>query len=287
MDASASELIRGRGPLLTLKVQEQLQAARANAPQTIECSLDLERSQATVEIRPEEWVHAGQSYPYLDRCNERTIYFWTGAQFAPAQRFSNSLIKLVPTQWGAPTFEIDGIKMLVTAKVSPFSDAQQKVALIQPRGKSILDTCAGLGYFATWCLRGDAAEVVSFEKNPDVLWLRTLNPWSPEGSGQLDPRLHISLADVSERITIIPNARFDAVLHDPPRFGIAGELYSQAFYDELARVLKPKGKLFHYTGTPNKLTSGRDVPREVTARLQRAGFETRLQGDGVLATRRK
>ena len=51
----------------------------------------------------------------------------------------------------------------------------------------------------------------------------------------------------------------DAVLHDPPRFGIAGELYSQSFYDQLARVLRPRGRLFHYTGTPNKLTSRRDV----------------------------
>ena len=33
-------------------------------------------------------------------------------------------------------------------------------------------------------------------------------------------------------------ASVDAILHDPPRFGIAGELYSQAFYDQLARVLK-------------------------------------------------
>ncbi len=74
-------------------------------------------------------------------------------------------------------------------------------------------------------------------------------------------------------------------LHDPPRFGIAGELYSQAFYDQLARVLRRKGKLFHYTGSPNKLTSGRDVPNEVATRLRRAGFSTELNGDGVLATR--
>ena len=75
----------------------------------------------------------------------------------------------------------------------------------------------------------------------------------------------------------------DAILHDPPRFGIAGELYSQAFYDQLARVLKPRGLLFHYTGSPNKLTSGRDVPREVQQRLTRAGFAAELSGDGVLA----
>jgi hypothetical protein len=50
-------------------------------------------------------------------------------------------------------------------------------------------------------------------------------------------------------------------------------------------VLKRRGRLFHYTGTPNKLTSGRDVPNEVAKRLRRAGFTAELNGDGVLATR--
>ena len=79
---------------------------------------------------------------------------------------------------------------------------------------------------------------------------------------------------------------FDAVLHDPPRLGIAGELYSLLFYDQLARVLKRKGKLFHYTGAPNKLTSGRDVPGEVARRLRRAGFAAELSGDGFLAVKK-
>jgi predicted methyltransferase len=78
----------------------------------------------------------------------------------------------------------------------------------------------------------------------------------------------------------------DAALHDPPRFGIAGELYSQVFYEQLARVLRHKGRLFHYTGTPNKLTTGRDVPAEVTSRLRRAGFSVEPSGDGLLAVRK-
>jgi predicted methyltransferase len=51
-------------------------------------------------------------------------------------------------------------------------------------------------------------------------------------------------------------------------------------------VLRRGGKLFHYTGTPNRLTSGRDVPLEVTRRLARVGFDAAPQGDGVLAARR-
>jgi predicted methyltransferase len=202
-------------------------------------------------------------------------------------RFSGSLIKLVPTEWGAPTFEIDGIKMLPTAKTSPFDDARRKVALVEPQGKAVLDTCGGLGYFAACCLDAGAARIHSFEKNADVLWLRTLNPWSPDPAAPAaSGRLQLVHADVSAAIAQIGDASVDALLHDPPRFGIAGELYSQVFYDQLARVLRRGGRLFHYTGSPNALTSGRDVPREVEKRLQKAGFSARLALDGVLATRR-
>jgi uncharacterized protein len=98
--------------------------------------------------------------------------------------------------------------------------------------------------------------------------------------------LQLTQADVAEQITSLPDSCVDAILHDPPRFGIAGELYSQDFYNQLGRVIRRRGRLFHYTGTPNKLTSGRDVPGEVATRLRRAGFATELQGDGVLATRK-
>jgi len=93
------------------------------------------------------------------------------------------------------------------------------------------------------------------------------------------------LADVAAAITTLPDQSFDAALHDPPRFGIAGELYSQVFYDQLARVLRPQGRLFHYTGTPNKKTSGRDVPAEVARRLEKAGFVAELALDGVFAVK--
>ena len=84
----------------------------------------------------------------------------------------------------------------------------------------------------------------------------------------------------------MPAASVDAILHDPPRFGIAGELYSQVFYDQMARVIRRKGRLFHYTGTPNRLSSGRDVPNEVANRLRKAGFVAELNGDGVVAVRK-
>ncbi len=233
-----------------------------------------------METHTDHWSIDGRRFPYPVRCKERTVYHWTGASFEPAARYSGSLVKLVPTEWGAPTFEIDGIKMLPSSQVSPYEDARRKVALIEPRGRKVLDTCAGLGYFASWCVQGGARQITSFENNPDVLWLRGLNPWSPAAQPEV---LTVTLGDVAEHLAGLPSGAFDAILHDPPRFGIAGELYSQSFYGQLARVLRHGGQLFHYTGAPNRLTSNRDVPGEVARRLERAGFTTRFALDGVFA----
>ncbi len=270
-------------PLLTLETAQALGHARDTHAASIRCSFDLQKSVTEAQVHEDHWQWNGARFAYPARCRDRTIYYWTGESFEPVSRFSTSLVKLVPTIWGPPTFEIDGIKMLPTAQVSPYEDARRKVGLIRPRGKVILDCCGGLGYFAGWCLQEGASRIVSFEKNPDVLWLRSLNPWSPAPEAGA---LELECGDVAQAIGALPAAQFDAVLHDPPRFGIAGELYSQHFYDELARVLKPRGTMFHYTGTPNKLTSNRDVPNEVAGRLQRAGFSTTIQGDGVLAVKK-
>ncbi|MFT4179444.1 MAG: MnmC family methyltransferase [Thermomonas sp.] len=275
------------GPLLTHDNAAALLAARAAGKSAWTGSLDLGRSSGTATLREDGWAWNGLHFPYPGKLKERTIYWWDGEAFVAVSRYAGSLIKLVPTQWNVPTFEIDGIKMLPTSKESPLDDARRKVALIAPQGKTVLDTCGGMGYFAACCLDAGVAKIQSFEKNPDVLWLRTLNPWSPNAeSPAAGGRLQLAHGDVSQAIATLPDASFDAALHDPPRFGIAGELYSQVFYDQLARVLKRGARLFHYTGAPNKLTSGRDVPREVAKRLQNAGFRAELALDGVLAVRR-
>lgn len=275
------------GPLLTRPLAEALVTARDAGAAAWTGSLDLGRSSGDARLQADAWQWRGVAYPYPSRLKDRTVHYWDGDGFAPVSRYAGSLIKLVPTEWGAPTFEIDGIKMLPTSKESPIDDARRKVALVEPRGKAVLDTCGGLGYFAACCLEAGVARIHSFEKNADVLWLRTLNPWSPDPDAPASGgRLQLVHADVSDAVTRLADASVDALLHDPPRFGIAGELYSQAFYDQLARVLRRSGRMFHYTGSPNRLTSGRDVPREVAKRLEKAGFRTQLALDGVLAVRR-
>src|ERR1017187_9637933 len=111
-----------RVPLLTSKEIEQLFNSRNAGSVTLQCSLDLQVSLCTVEISPIDWAWNGRRFPYPERFKDRTVYYWADADgaFQPAARFSSSLIKLVPTEWGAPTFEIDAIKMLPSSKISPF-----------------------------------------------------------------------------------------------------------------------------------------------------------------------
>ena len=269
-------------PLLTLEVLEKMQQAASTGARIVACSFDLGCSESTANVDSEGWTWQGQRFRYPATCKERTIYFWNGSTFEAAARYTTVLVKLVPTEWGPPTFEIDGIKMLPTARVSPYADAERKVSTVKPRGKVILDTCGGLGYFAAWCMHGEAKRVLSYEKSADVLWLRGMNPWSPAAGGALS----LVHGDIAAMITALPERSVEAVLHDPPRFGIAGELYSAAFYEQLARVLVRGGRLFHYTGTPNKISRGRNLPLEVSTRLRGAGFSTEADPDGVLAVRR-
>lgn len=272
-----------RPPLLTLAAHNALETARSRGDAGVELSLDLGRSVEAVVPGPERWTRAdGTGFPYLEDCKDRTVYHWTGAAFEPAARWSGTLVKLVPTEWGAPTFELDGVKMLPTAAVSPYEDARRKVELVGVRGRRVLDTCGGLGYYAASCLAQGAVSVLSFEKSPDVRWLRELNPWSPGP----DPRLELRAGDVAGAVAGLPAGSFDVVMHDPPRFALAGELYSAAFYESLARGLRRGGRMFHYTGAPNSKSRGRDLAAEVAARLRSAGFEARPALDGVLATRR-
>ena len=107
------------GPLLTHPHAEALRAARDAGADAWSGSLDLGRSNSETHLDADGWEWRGQRYPWPAKLKDRTIYYWDREAFAAVSRYAGALIKLVPTEWGAPTFEIDGIKMLPTAKASP------------------------------------------------------------------------------------------------------------------------------------------------------------------------
>jgi len=182
----------------------------------------------------------------------------------------------------APTLELDGIHMHRIEGTTPWRDSREKVfALGVKRGDKVLDVCTGLGYTAIHALRMHASKIVTIEKHLEVLEMAEYNPWSWELA---DKRIAIVLEDAFTAVKSLEGSYFEKVIHDPPRFSRAGELYSLEFYSELYRVLKPGGKLFHYTGAPRRVR-GIDILGGVSKRLKLAGFKVRIRRDlmGILA----
>ncbi|RLG87961.1 MAG: methyltransferase [Thermoprotei archaeon] len=184
----------------------------------------------------------------------------------------NKFYKLKPVgEEEAPTIEISGIQMHRTVGITPWRDSEIKVRTLgNVRNKRVLDIGTGLGYTASWALRLGAKEVITIEIDENVLKLAQHNPWSRtlESKG-----IKIYLANALNLLPQIPDNSFDIIVHDPPRISIAGELYSYEFYKELYRVLKPGGKMFHYTGFPGK-HSNISYLKGIKERLSRAGFES-------------
>lgn len=175
----------------------------------------------------------------------------------------------------APTLEINGIHMHRIKGTTPWRDALAKVrALGRLKGAKVLDVCTGLGYTAIAALRRGATEVTSVEVDENVLRVAEINPWSRELS-----KVEVLVGDAAEVVSGFPNASFTHIIHDPPRFQMAGHLYSTEFYAELFRILKPGGKLFHYVGEPGR-KRGRSYVGGVRGRLVKAGF-TVLKWDPV------
>ncbi len=133
--------------------------------------MDLDRSRATIALGAEAWSWRGGQYPYLETCKDRTIYYWTGDAFAPVSRYTSAPHQARADGMGPADLRDRRHQDAAVGEGLSWDDAQRKVGLVQPRGKRVLDTCGGLGYFAEWCLRSKAKAVRSFEKNPDVLWL--------------------------------------------------------------------------------------------------------------------
>lgn len=187
------------------------------------------------------------------------------------QRFSerhNRFYSLMPTT-SAPTILIAGFSMHRIKGTDPRRDTLAKIRAIGPLRGRVLDTSTGLGYTAIEAAR-TAVEVVTIELDPTTLEVARLNPWSQALFDS--PNIRQIVGDSFEEVQSLEDRSFARIIHDPPTFSLAGELYSGAFYRELFRVLKPSGRLFHYIGNLESKT-GQGLMRGVVRRLKESGFE--------------
>jgi predicted methyltransferase len=192
---------------------------------------------------------------------------------------------LFPTA-GAPTMLVSGLPMHRIKGTDPQRDTLSKImaaGLSQSRaGWRVLDTCTGLGYTAIEAAKA-AGEVITIELDLAAQEIARQNPWSRRLFEA--PNIRQIIGDSAEVIAQFEAASFARVIHDPPTFALAGDLYATAFYREVRRVLQPGGRVFHYIGDLDS-KSGSRVARGVVERLQRAGFARvipRNEAFGVIA----
>mmetsp|Transcript_12416 Transcript_12416/g.18537 ORF Transcript_12416/g.18537 Transcript_12416/m.18537 type:complete len:471 (+) Transcript_12416:123-1535(+) len=173
-----------------------------------------------------------------------------------------------------PTLVIGGFTMHRIKNADPMLDTREKI-LSFPRGTlkgDALDICTGLGYTAIELAKQQGIEnVVTLELDKSVLDICRSNPWSRElfSSYKIERRI----GNAVEVVRDWPSESLNVICHDPPAQALtfAGDLYSQEFYDNLYRILKKGGVLFHYVGNPESKESG-SLFSGIMRRLQTAGF---------------
>ncbi|MDT8443043.1 MAG: RsmD family RNA methyltransferase [Desulfuromonadales bacterium] len=240
---------------------------------SIDISLDLSLSRGTFpisagEIILDEGNRLSRAQLRQIEGKENRIFYLEDGQLEVLEVRNTGYYKLAPTDQ-APLLEISGVKMHISKGINPFESAGQMAAQVVTKGGRVLDTCGGLGYAASAALQLGAREVISVEASATVMALRKKNPWS---KAIYDAKVHLIHADINIYIKELAAESFDAIIHDPPRFSLAGELYGGEFYRELYRVLKRRGSLFHYTGNPHLLKRGTSFIENAAQRLRAAGF---------------
>lgn len=261
--------------VLSCTQAERILKARQTGQALAAVSLDLGLTTAEIAVGSTGVrLPDGQflAWKYLEkiRSSERGCFVIENNAPHKIQVFSeatNRLYSLMPTQ-GAPTMLISGIPMHRFKGIDPYRDTLQKIGAIAPVVGSVLDTATGLGYTAIEAAR-TAEHVITIEIEPSALEVARLNPWSQ--ALFRNPRITQIVGDAVEEIEKFEDGMFARIIHDPPAFNLAGDLYAGAFYRQLFRVLHRRGRLFHYIGDLDS-KSGRTVGRGAVRRLQEAGF---------------
>ena len=269
---------------------EPLLSARSKNVSSIEISPDLGISTVTAILTsvgvtfPDGEQLSWQDIEKIKKATSNCFLVDAANNIKPIQVFSeytNRMCSLFPTR-RTPSMLIAGFTMHRIVDIDPMEDTLKKIATLAPITGRVLDTATGLGYTAIEAAK-TAEHVVTIELDPGAQAIAHLNPWSRALFE--NPTIEQVMGDSYEVVPTFPNESFSRVLHDPPVFSLAGELYSGVFYRQLYRILKRGGRLFHYIGDLNSKSSG-TVTRGVLKRLQEAGFTRivrRPEAYGVVA----
>ncbi len=263
-------------PIILSYVQaETLLAAYKKGLQSVEISPDLGLSTLIVQVNAE-----GVLFPSGEQLNWHNVekikkassncFVVADGGIKSIQVFSedtNRVCSLLPTR-RTPSMLIAGFTMHRIVDTDPMEDTLKKIATLTPIIGRVLDTATGLGYTAIEAAK-TAEQVITIELDAGAQQIARLNPWSQALFD--NPKIQQVMGDAFEVVPTFADESFSRIVHDPPVFSLAGELYAGVFYQQLFRVLKRGGRLFHYIGDLNSKSSG-TVTRGVLKRLQEAGF---------------
>ena len=249
--------------------------ARNKGLEITEISLDLGINSVTVKLGElGVQLRSGQELGWeeleLIADSQSSCFVIENGEATAIQFYSEAterLYSLYPTS-GAPSMLISGIPMHRIKDTDPYHDTLEKIRSVKPMVGQVLDTATGLGYTAIQAAR-TAEHVTSIELDPAVLQVCRLNPWSRELFD--NPKITQLIGDSFEVVAEMESGRFTRVIHDPPAFSLAGDLYSGEFYIQLHRVMRNQSRLFHYIGDPES-KSGRSITAGVIRRLEQVGF---------------
>ena len=196
------------------------------------------------------------------REKEKNCYYINKDRLEKIQFFAdNKLYQLIPTSY-RPIMKIAGNPM----HKQPFIERIEREKL---KGK-ILDAGTGLGYTAIAAAK-TAKEVITLERDQNVIELAKLNPYSQElFKNETIKQLK---GDIVKKIITWKDHTFDAIILDGGTPRSSGDFFSLKNYEQAYRVLKNKKKLFHYVPSHHE-KQGRDFIAETITRLKKAGFKT-------------
>lgn len=255
-------------PIISKKEAEKILGSKGN----IEISLDAGISLAKVFVGKEYAEISNQKIPLQEfkKIKENSYYFIESNDLKKLAFFSkesNFYYKLMPTgDW--PTLTLSSTPMHRWVLVSPKEDTISKIKEISHVKGRVLDTCCGLGYTAIISAKY-ADEVYTYERDEYVLHIAKFNPYSQELFN--NKKIRLFKGDVHKIIYKLEGNFFDRVIHDPPTFKYAPELYSVDFYKQLYRVMKKGSILYHYAPWPHR--KGKPLYPRIMANLKEAGFK--------------
>jgi uncharacterized protein len=258
-------------PVITLKEAKKILGAREDK---ISLSLDLGLTSQEIKIK-EGIANLGNFKIPIEefkKAKEETCYIVDEDKILKQIAFfsieANLFYKLHPTSdW--PTIKISSVPMHRHIKVMPKEDTELKIKEVFPVKGIVLDTCCGLGYTAIMASKF-AEKVHTFERDENVLRIASFNPHSEKLFN--NPKIELHKESIFDAIKKFPDNYFDRIIHDPPTFKISPELYKIEFHQQLLRVLKTKGIIYHYCPNPGK-TKGAHFYIKIVKQLIEIGFK--------------